>query len=290
MSNTSLQNILRLSFITHLEYRDYIQKNVKMLTNIQQWHETLGNQPEILKLPGICDLCECQTTYTAKPNKTPVGSKFNYRVPWWGSAACGCTSRLLNRHRAALRVFIDAHQPLHQVYHVGYYSTLRQWLSQRISNLTCSQYEEGRSPGEIDNDIRYEDLTNLSFKDNSFSTIICIEILEHIPNYTAALHEMARVLTPGGRAILTFPWLGKDTYNHLIRAELTADGSIKHILPPEYHGDPAKPDKILSFRSFGWQILDELRAAGFSSASAEFIFGPLHGYMTLNIPVIVGIK
>jgi hypothetical protein len=45
---------------------------------------------------------------------------------------------------------------------------------------------------------------------------------------------------------------------------------------------------ILSFRAFGWKILDELRDAGFSNARAAFTFGPLHGHMTLLAPVIVG--
>jgi SAM-dependent methyltransferase len=117
-----------------------------------------------------------------------------------------------------------------------------------------------------------------------------MEILEHIPDYMAAMREMARTLKPGGRVIISVPWLGRDTYDHLIRAELMADGTIQHFYPPEYHGDPANDGGILSFRSFGWKILDDLREAGFSSASAEFVFGPLHGYMILLTPVIVGIR
>jgi hypothetical protein len=46
----------------------------------------------------------------------------------------------------------------------------------------------------------------------------------------------------------------------------------------------------LSFRSFGWKILDELRDAEFRRASATFLFGPLHGYMTLLHPIIVAVR
>jgi len=101
---------------------------------------------------------------------------------------------------------------------------------------------------------------------------------------------MARVLKPGGRTILTFPWMGGNYYDHLVRAEVLPDGSINHILPPEYHGDPASADGILSFRAFGWKVLDEIRESGFSRASAIFMFAPLHGYMTLITPVIVGVR
>jgi SAM-dependent methyltransferase len=159
-----------------------------------------------------------------------------------------------------------------------------------MPNVTASQYEEGRRPGEIENGIQYEDLTALSFGDHEFDCIICMEVLEHIPDYQAALREMRRALRPGGRAILTFPWLGGRNYEHVIRAEQLPDGSIRHLQPPEFHGDPATNQGILSFRSFGWKILDELRAAGFTRASATFVFGPLHGYMTLLTPIIVGVR
>ncbi len=89
---------------------------------------------------------------------------------------------------------------------------------------------------------------------------------------------------------MTFPWLGGEHSDHLVRAEMMPDGSIRHILPPEYHGDPASDEGILSFRAFGWKILDEIRMAGFSQARAQFIFGPIHGYASLLNPVIVGLR
>ena len=118
-----------------------------------------------------------------------------------------------------------------------------------------------------------------------------MEILEHVPDYRAALLEMNRVLKQDGRAILSFPWLGRNTYDNLTRAEMMEDGqTIKYLMEPEYHGDPADAQGILSFRSFGWQILDDLRSAGFKKATAEFIFSPIYGYMTLLNPIIVGVK
>ena len=38
----------------------------------------------------------------------------------------------------------------------------------------------------------------LPFADNSFDKVICAEVLEHIPDYTAMLAEIKRVLKPGG--------------------------------------------------------------------------------------------
>jgi len=48
----------------------------------------------------------------------------------------------------------------------------------------------------------------LPFADNSFDKIICSEVLEHIPTDTVAMHELLRVLKPGGTLAATVPtWL-----------------------------------------------------------------------------------
>jgi len=49
------------------------------------------------------------------------------------------------------------------------------------------------------------DATRLPFASGVFSHAIASEVVEHIEDDLAALHELARVLQPGGRLILTFP-------------------------------------------------------------------------------------
>lgn len=50
------------------------------------------------------------------------------------------------------------------------------------------------------------DLTNLPFAENTYDMIICNHVLEHIPDDTAAMKEIYRVLKPGGQAILQVPY------------------------------------------------------------------------------------
>ena len=45
----------------------------------------------------------------------------------------------------------------------------------------------------------------LPFKDESFETVICSQVIEHIPNTEDAVRELLRVLKPGGKFILGTP-------------------------------------------------------------------------------------
>jgi len=49
------------------------------------------------------------------------------------------------------------------------------------------------------------DATALDFPDDTFDAIICSEVLEHLPDYDAALQEIRRVLKPDGRLCISVP-------------------------------------------------------------------------------------
>jgi SAM-dependent methyltransferase len=270
--NCLAYQISRLSFSSLQEFTEHYEKNQRSFVEIWRWG--ILQSENTVPPAGVCDHCDCQTQYSCD------------KQLWSRSCSCG----LPNYERAVLRVLAEFHSPGDAIYHVGHFSRLKSWLSERYPDLHSSQYDVSRRPGEIVDGVRYESLTELTYRSESFDFLVCTEVLEHIPDYRLALREMVRVLKPGGRALLTFPWLGGKTYQNLTRANLRPDGTIDHILPPEYHGDPAKNEGILSFRSFGWQILDEMQECGFSQASAEFMFAPTHGYFTLLDPVIVGVR
>jgi hypothetical protein len=110
-------------------------------------------------------------------------------------------------------------------------------------------------------------------------------VLEHVPDLDAALRDTARVLKSQGRFIATFPFdWGNETT--LTRAMLV-DGEVKHLLPPEYHGNPMDPEGgSLVFQIPGWDILARCRNAGFRSAWVSFYSSGLAGITAGDVPGI----
>src|SRR5687767_1148509 len=52
------------------------------------------------------------------------------------------------------------------------------------------------------------DLERLAFRDATFDKAVCLNALHHVPNMAAAIHEIARILTPQGMAIFSEPGRG----------------------------------------------------------------------------------
>ncbi|MRR36812.1 SAM-dependent methyltransferase, partial [bacterium] len=50
------------------------------------------------------------------------------------------------------------------------------------------------------------DITAIPEPDGSFDAILCVEVLEHLPDPLAALREFARLLRSGGQLVVTAPF------------------------------------------------------------------------------------
>lgn len=50
------------------------------------------------------------------------------------------------------------------------------------------------------------DITAIPRPDSSFDAVMCVEVLEHVPDPIAALRELVRLLRPGGTLIVTAPF------------------------------------------------------------------------------------
>jgi SAM-dependent methyltransferase len=93
------------------------------------------------------------------------------------------------------------------------------------------------------------DITRIDRDNASFDIILCSHVLEHVPEDRQAMHELFRVLKPGGWAMIQVPISNKPTFE---------DQSIT---------DPAERERLFwktdHVRLYGLDISDRLSAAGF---------------------------
>lgn len=127
-----------------------------------------------------------------------------------------------------------------------------------------------------------QDLLRLSFRDGLFDWVVSNDVFEHVPDLDLCLAEVARVLAPEGILIATFPFaFGQD--ESIVKSRL-ADGNVVHLMPPEYHGDPMRPDKgSLVFEIPGWDIIQRSLAAGFRDASFVLHSSTKHGITGMDL-------
>jgi len=57
------------------------------------------------------------------------------------------------------------------------------------------------------------DITAIPAPDASFDAILCTEVLEHVPHPIDALRELARLLKPGGKLIVTAPFVSNTHFS-----------------------------------------------------------------------------
>jgi len=72
------------------------------------------------------------------------------------------------------------------------------------------------------------DAQNTPFKNKSFNSILCTELLEHVPDYLKTLKEIHRTLKDDGQAIITIPIAG------LYRTILARLGKTLYLDPKEH--------------------------------------------------------
>jgi SAM-dependent methyltransferase len=171
-------------------------------------------------------------------------------------------------------------RPESRIYITEHVTPVYRWLQARYKNLQGSEYFGlEHTPGTLLKGIRHEDLMGLSFADASFDYVLSFDVLEHVPQPASALREIYRVLDKGGAFLFTVPFASNSLVD-IVRAKLRTDGSIDHILSPEYHGNPVDPEGgALCFRYFGWELLDELRSIGFNRVRALAYWSEHQGYL-----------
>lgn len=151
---------------------------------------------------------------------------------------------------------------------------------ERLERLSASDYADPDT--HAFGPLPSENLEALSYPDSTFDLVLTSETLEHVPDLSAALHEVYRVLKPGGFHIFTVPLLPHVEFT--FRRTPLPEG--RELVPPtrlSAHEAQLSNDQHITIRhpggdwgylvhtEFGRDFADILRQAGFET---EMRFGP----------------
>ena len=99
--------------------------------------------------------------------------------------------------------------------------------------------------------MRHMDITQLELEAQTFDAVYCSHVLEHIPDDRRALHEIYRVLSPGGWAILQVPMSSEPTYED---PAITSPDERKHHFGQHNHVRLYGPDYKDRLEEVGFQV------------------------------------
>lgn len=267
-------------------YRDHAAATGPEILRRRALERSLITGVERFTVPGYCWICRRQVDFQ-------VDYSYSYPVdgvltPNWREHLLCSGCRLYNRMRATLHFFEEslAPSPDASIYLMEQTTPFFRCLRERHPNVVGSEYL-GREIGfgePTAGGIRNESVTRLTFAGASFDFVISLEVFEHVPDFGRALSECHRVLRPGGSLLFSVPFRPEHPEN-LVRAIVDEQGGIRHLMEPEYHGDPLSTEGCLAFYHFGWELLDEVRAAGFAEVNGYSFWSRDFGY--LGSPLIL---
>ena len=199
-----------------------------------------GAAQYVVQNDGYCPCCRSNTVF-----RSPEAWLRDFYV----CTRCGSIPR--QRH---IQAILDTRLPgwQHLVIHES--SPSNDYISRYASHYSASQYFPDVPRGETaGNGIRSEDVENLTFSDESIDIFITQDVLEHVFNPDRAIAEIHRVLKPGGAHVFTAP-KHKGLLETVKRAAPRSDGSIEHLRPEEYHGNPIGDNKALVTYDYGYDF------------------------------------
>lgn len=258
------------------DFTAYCQTYMPGRTAFENRLTALGKHKQAWQMAGYCQACEQMTGLVADWHSSDKITP-NYRE----RLVCP-VCRLNNRQRYSMGLLKKMVSRLEGIRPVIYlYEQVTPFYHYAVTKLSeadiigSEYFGFEHKSGEVINGIRHEDAMALSFANESIDLIMSNDVYEHVPDYKQSLKEAYRVIKHGGKLVFSIPfYANRDETRY--RAVLE-EGSIKHLLPEQYHGNPMLNKGSLVFNDFGWDILKACKEAGFADAYALTYYSVFFG-------------
>jgi SAM-dependent methyltransferase len=247
------------SFISQAEFAQYC-RDVQPRLDMRYLHESgLATADSVLVQAGTCAPCLRRAVFTSQTGRWEQLAD-RRRIPQWDDAlVCDCEDQLPSRARAL-------------VHFAQSVAGLRPWTDlllfgppaatdRRLAALAASCVSVASLVADEASD-RYR----LPADDAAFQLVVSAETLHRVPPLAAALREFRRVLAPGGSLALMVPFRYRAA-----RTSSRTDVPLTDGRRPALYREPV--------HEIGWDVLDMLRAAGFSHAAAYSYWSNELGYL-----------
>jgi len=235
---------------------------------------------EIKYFEGFCSACNSETNFLVDHL---WGGTFEngFLIPNWRERLECVVCKMNNRQRiitALIRSYLNIERNS-VIYLMEQVTPIFKWVKKSFPQhkIIGSEYlgYNYRSGTKID-EIRHENIEELSLSDESVDLIISNDVFEHVPNPLVAFSNCSRVLRKGGVMLATFPFHTMNS-NSVTRA-LLLNGKVKNILDPIFHGNPINENGSLVFTDFGWDVLGNMIQAGFKEVNLEIYSSKILGH------------
>jgi SAM-dependent methyltransferase len=221
-------------------------------------------------IKGRCALCECDTEFQASFALASPNGPDGLRVPRWSDQLECRQCGLVSGQRAGLHFFLQNFRPAatDSVFVTEAATPTHGWLAKRFTNLTATEVSD-LAQGSRRKGVRHEDLQSLSFGDQTFDFVLSFGVLDQVQHEVRAFQELFRCLKPGGSLVFTTS-MATDAERNVRHAVLAGDAA---------EGADAAPSTL---QTFGWELLSQLRRAGFEGVEARFYWSRALGYLGEN--------
>jgi SAM-dependent methyltransferase len=215
---------------------------------------------------------------------------FNETGPWLRDQYLCSQCGSIPRFRALVKVLNDLFPAWRElsIYESSPAGPSSEKIRRECKHYVASQFFPEVPRGQFKDGQRSEDLEALTFPDESFDLVITQDVFEHVLRPAKAFAEITRTLRPGGAHVYTVPYYrGKKT---LVRAESNGSEGIKHLMKPDYHGNPIDSSGSLVITEWGDELCDfVLRCSGMTTTILNF-YDPKFGLKGDFLDVLISRK